>query len=51
MTSYKKTFYLSIHPSGVSTSVSTIKKLMQWCIHLLEGMNDEKKLVYKGGWF
>jgi hypothetical protein len=37
--------------SGVSTGVSTINKMVQWCIHLFRGMSDEKNLVYKGGWF
>lgn len=36
---------------GVSTSVSTLKKWVKWCIHLFRGTNDETKSVYKGGWF
>jgi hypothetical protein len=38
-------------PSAVSSAVSSLKNCVKSCVQSFEGMNDEKNLVYKGGWF
>jgi hypothetical protein len=38
-------------PFGVSITVSSLFDLMPRCIHPFRGRHDEKKIVYKGGWF
>ncbi len=35
----------------VSSVVSSVIKLIQYCIQRFKGVNDEKNIVYKGGWF
>jgi hypothetical protein len=45
------TYQFILYSLSVSTGVSTLKKMVQWCIHQFRGMNDERKLVYKGGRF